>query len=63
MSCIKFYNDQLHVCKRSLGWINYDGYVHIAQPDAKSVPNCNYTTDGIVVGGIGSDLCLNVLCA
>jgi len=23
------------VCKRSLGWINYDNYVHITQPKRK----------------------------
>jgi len=27
--------------KRSSGWINYDNYVHVTQPDAKTVPNCN----------------------
>ena len=25
----------LSVCKRLLGWINYDNYVYITQPDAK----------------------------
>jgi len=25
----------VYVCKRSLGWINYDNYVHITQPKRK----------------------------
>jgi len=29
-------------CKRSSGWISYDNYTHITQPDAKkTVPNCD----------------------
>ena len=31
----------LLVCKRSLGLINYDNYVHITQPNAKSIRDCD----------------------
>jgi len=34
-------NTRSNVCKRSSGWINYDNNVHITQPDAKNVPNCD----------------------
>jgi len=28
-----FHNNTPHVCKRSSGWINYDNYIHITQPN------------------------------
>jgi len=35
-----FYYLHIDVCKRSLGWINYDNYVHITQPKLK-IYNCD----------------------
>jgi len=29
--------ESMIVCKRSLGWINYDNYVHITQPKRKII--------------------------
>ena len=37
----QYKNNTMTVCKRSLSWIYYDNYVHIAQPNVNSTPNCD----------------------
>ena len=38
---VKHTHTHTRVCKRSSGWIKYNNYIHITQPDAKNVPNCD----------------------